>query len=89
MLVSFGAGYSGLNLTMASQVVIMDPSSDPRVKALAVSRVWRIGQQRPVYIHRILASSTVDDRLMRFSANPHVESNALDGASARVVTAPG
>jgi hypothetical protein len=33
MLVSFGAGYSGLNLTMASQVVIMDPSSDPRVEA--------------------------------------------------------
>ncbi|KAL3490936.1 P-loop containing nucleoside triphosphate hydrolase protein [Aspergillus germanicus] len=87
ILVSFGAGYSGLNLTMASQVVIMDPSSDPRVEELAVSRVRRIGQRRPVHAHRILASSTVDDSLMKSSANPHIESNALDGASGRVVTA--
>ncbi|KAL2848983.1 SNF2 family N-terminal domain-containing protein [Aspergillus pseudodeflectus] len=89
MLVSFGAGYSGLNLTMASQVVIMDPSSDPRVEELAVSRARRVGQQRPVYIHRILASSTVDDRLIRFPADSHVESNTLDGAPGRVLPAPG
>jgi SNF2 family DNA or RNA helicase len=67
MLVSFRVGYSGLNLTMASWVIIMDPSLDPRVEELAVSQVRRIGQRRLVYIHRILASSMVDDRLMKFS----------------------
>ncbi|KAL8723189.1 MAG: hypothetical protein Q9225_000455 [Loekoesia sp. 1 TL-2023] len=64
MLVSLRAGNSGLNLVAASQVIIMDPFWNPYVEEQAIDRAHRIGQQRPVQVHRILIPGTVEDRIL-------------------------
>lgn len=64
MLVSLRAGNAGLNLTVASRVIIMDPFWNPFIENQAVDRAHRIGQQREVKIHRILVKDTVEDRII-------------------------
>lgn len=66
LLVSMKASNSGLNLTAASQVIILDPFWNPYVEDQAIGRVHRIGQRRPVHVHRILVSNTVEDRILDF-----------------------
>lgn len=63
MLVSLKAGNAGLNLTVASQVIIFDPFWNPFVEDQAVDRAYRIGQLRNVTVHRILVPDTVEDRI--------------------------
>ncbi|CAK45712.1 uncharacterized protein An08g10070, partial [Aspergillus niger] len=64
MLVSLKAGNAGLNLVAASQVIIFDPFWNPYVEEQAVDRAHRIGQVRPVQIHRIVVKDTVEDRIL-------------------------
>ncbi|KAF3063703.1 putative ATP-dependent helicase C23E6.02 [Daldinia childiae] len=64
ILVSLKAGNAGLNLTVASQVIIMDPFWNPYVENQAIDRTYRIGQQQDVTVHRILVEKTVEDRIM-------------------------
>jgi len=64
ILVSLKAGNAGLNLTAASQVIIMDPFWNPYIEMQAVDRAHRIGQQRDVKVHRILVQDTVEDRIV-------------------------
>ncbi|KKY29656.1 putative dna repair protein rad5 [Diaporthe ampelina] len=63
MLVSLKAGNAGLNLTAANHVVIMDPFWNPYIEMQAVDRAYRIGQQKPVKVHRLLVEGTVEDRI--------------------------
>ncbi|MCJ1224733.1 hypothetical protein MMC12_001378 [Toensbergia leucococca] len=64
MLVSLKAGNSGLNLVAASQVIIFDPFWNPYIEEQAIDRAHRIGQLRPVQVHRILVPETVEDRIV-------------------------
>lgn len=64
MLVSLKAGNSGLNLVAASQVIIFDPFWNPYIEEQAIDRAHRIGQMRPVQVHRILVPDTVEDRIL-------------------------
>ncbi|KAL7620942.1 hypothetical protein AAE478_008253 [Parahypoxylon ruwenzoriense] len=64
ILVSLKAGNAGLNLTAASQVIIMDPFWNPYTEMQAIDRTYRIGQQRNVTVHRILTQETVEDRII-------------------------
>jgi len=64
MLVSLKAGNAGLNLTCASQVIMMDPFWNPFIEEQAIDRAHRIGQRRPVQVHRILVPDTVEDRII-------------------------
>ncbi len=64
MLVSLKAGNAGLNLVAASQVIILDPFWNPYVEEQAIDRSHRIGQLRPVQVHRILIKDTVEDRII-------------------------
>lgn len=64
MLVSLKAGNAGLNLVAASQVIILDPFWNPYIEDQAIDRAHRIGQMRPVIIHRILVENTVEDRIL-------------------------
>ena len=64
MLVSLKAGNSGLNLVAASQVIIFDPFWNPYIEEQAIDRAHRIGQLRPVMVHRILVPETVEDRIL-------------------------
>ena len=63
MLVSLKAGNAGLNLNMASQVIILDPFWNPYIEDQAIDRAHRIGQTREVKVHRLLVRGTVEDRI--------------------------
>lgn len=64
MLLSLKAGGTGLNLTAADQVFLLDPWWNPAVEDQAADRAHRIGQQRPVIIHRIVAESTIEEQIL-------------------------
>jgi len=69
MLVSLKAGNAGLNLVAASQVIILDPFWNPYIEEQAIDRAHRIGQLRPVQVHRILVQETVEDRIITLQEN--------------------
>jgi hypothetical protein len=62
-VVSLKAGGTGLNLTRATHVVHYDRWWNPAVENQASDRAWRIGQDRPVQIHRLISEGTVEDRI--------------------------
>ncbi|KAI0852732.1 SNF2 family N-terminal domain-containing protein [Daldinia vernicosa] len=63
MLVSLSAGNAGLNLTAATQVIILEPFWNPFIEEQAVDRAHRIGQKNEVTVHRVLIDGTVEDRI--------------------------
>ncbi|KAG2733062.1 hypothetical protein G9P44_004052 [Scheffersomyces stipitis] len=64
LLLSLKAGNVGLTLTCASHVIIIDPFWNPYVEEQAMDRAHRIGQEREVFVHRILIAGTVESRIM-------------------------
>lgn len=69
LLISLRAGNVGLNLTVASRVIICDPFWNPFLELQAIDRAHRIGQQHEVYIHRILVTETIEDRIVALQDN--------------------
>ncbi|MCL2778617.1 MAG: DEAD/DEAH box helicase [Polyangiaceae bacterium] len=68
MLVSLKAGGTGLNLTAADHVFLLDPWWNPAVEDQAADRAHRIGQQRPVMVYRMVARDTVEERIFALQA---------------------
>ncbi|MFC9062327.1 DEAD/DEAH box helicase, partial [Streptomyces sp. NPDC057074] len=62
-LLSLKAAGTGLNLTRAEHVVHYDRWWNPAVEAQATDRAYRIGQTRPVQVHRLVAEGTIEDRI--------------------------
>jgi SNF2 family DNA or RNA helicase len=62
-LLSLKAAGTGLNLTRAEHVVHYDRWWNPAVEAQATDRAYRIGQTRPVQVHRLITEGTVEDRI--------------------------
>ena len=80
MLVSLKAGGTGLNLTAADHVFLLDPWWNPAVEDQAADRTHRIGQQRPVLIHRLIAQDTVEERILALQrAKRRLADAILDG----------
>ncbi len=65
MLVSLKAGGTGLNLTAADHVFLLDPWWNPAVEDQAADRAHRIGQDRPVMVYRMVAKDTVEERIFQ------------------------
>ena len=64
MLISLKAGGTGLNLTAADHVFLLDPWWNPAVEDQAADRAHRIGQDNPVFVHRLVARDTVEERIL-------------------------
>jgi SNF2 family DNA or RNA helicase len=64
MLLSLKAGGVGLNLTAADHVFLLDPWWNPAAEDQAADRAHRIGQERPVLVHRLVASDSVEERIL-------------------------
>ncbi len=62
-LLSLKAAGTGLTLTRADHVVHYDRWWNPAVEDQATDRAYRIGQTRPVQVHRLVAEGTVEDRI--------------------------
>ena len=67
-LISLKAGGVGLTLTEADYVFVLDPWWNPAVEAQAVDRTHRIGQQRPVNVYRLVATDTIEQKVMELKA---------------------
>ena len=62
-LLSLKAGGVGLNLTRATHVIHYDRWWNPATEDQATDRAHRIGQNRPVQVHRLIAEGTLEDRI--------------------------
>ncbi len=81
LLTSLKAGGTGLNLTAADHVFLLDPWWNPAVEDQAADRAHRIGQERPVLVYRLIAKDTVEEKiaLLQSKKRALVEA-ALEGA---------
>ncbi len=64
LLASLKAGGTGLNLTAADHVFLVDPWWNPAAEDQAADRAHRIGQERPVMVYRLVARDTVEERIL-------------------------
>lgn len=83
MLISLKAGGTGLTLTAADHIFIMDPWWNPAVEDQAADRAHRIGQKNPVLIHRLVAQDSVEERVLLLQKKKTELAGAvLDGTGA-------
>jgi SNF2 family DNA or RNA helicase len=76
MLLSLKAGGTGLNLTAADHVFLVDPWWNPAVEDQAADRAHRIGQDKPVMVYRMVARDTVEERILELQARKRALANA-------------
>jgi SNF2 family DNA or RNA helicase len=62
-LISLKAGGTGLNLTQADYVFIIDPWWNPAAEWQAISRAHRIGQDKKVFVYRYISAGTVEEKI--------------------------
>jgi SNF2 family DNA or RNA helicase len=87
MLLSLKAGGTGLNLTAADHVFLLDPWWNPAVEDQAADRAHRIGQDKPVMIYRLVARDTVEERVLALQDKKRaLAAAALDGGAATSIT---
>ena len=82
LLMSLKAGGTGLTLTAADHVFLVDPWWNPSVEAQAADRAHRIGQDKPVFIYRLVAQGTVEERILQLQDKKRaLFEAALDGGA--------
>jgi len=88
MLISLRAGGTGLNLTAADHVFLLDPWWNPAVEDQAADRAHRIGQDRPVLVHRLVARDTVEERILALQEHKRAlaETAVGDASQAAAIT---
>ncbi|WP_035626428.1 DEAD/DEAH box helicase [Herminiimonas sp. CN] len=62
-LISLKAGGVGLNLTAADTVIHYDPWWNPAAENQATDRAWRIGQDKPVFVYKLIARGTLEEKI--------------------------
>jgi len=64
-LISLKAGGTGLNLTAAEYVFLVDPWWNPASEMQAIARAHRIGQKKKVFVYRFISSDTLEEKIIR------------------------
>jgi len=64
-LISLKAGGTGLNLTEADYVYIIDPWWNPAVENQAIDRCYRIGQNKSVVAYRMICTDTIEEKIVQ------------------------
>jgi superfamily II DNA or RNA helicase len=81
-LISLKAGGKGLNLTAADTVIHYDPWWNPAVERQATDRAYRIGQDKPVFVYKLVAAGTVEERILEMQERKgDLAATTLDGAA--------
>ncbi|HEX8112081.1 MAG TPA: DEAD/DEAH box helicase, partial [Kofleriaceae bacterium] len=88
MLLSLKAGGTGLNLTAADHVFLIDPWWNPAVEDQAADRAHRIGQDKPVMVYRMVARDTVEERILELQDRKRALADAAlaEAGSAAAIT---
>jgi SNF2 family DNA or RNA helicase len=76
-LISLKAGGVGLNLTAADTVIIFDPWWNPAVEQQAIDRAHRIGQDKAVFVYRLVAAGTVEEKMDELKARKRALADSL------------
>ena len=63
-LISLKAGGVGLNLTAADTVIHYDPWWNPAAESQATDRAYRIGQDKPVFVYKLIVENTVEEKIL-------------------------
>ncbi len=79
MLVSLRAGGTGITLTSADYVFLADPWWNPAVEEQAIDRVHRIGRKGDVFVYRMIAQDTVEERVRKLQMRKKKMFNDLLG----------
>ncbi|HEV2157357.1 DEAD/DEAH box helicase [Bradyrhizobium sp.] len=88
-LVSLKAGGVGLNLTAADTVIIFDPWWNPAVEEQAIDRAYRIGQDKAVFVYRLVATGTIEEKMDELKSRKRALADGLfarDGGIASALT---
>jgi len=64
-LISIKAGNTGLNLTKADYVYILDPWWNPAVEAQAIDRTHRIGQDKQVFAYKLICKDSIEEKILK------------------------
>jgi len=83
LLVSLKAGGTGLNLTAADHVFLLDPWWNPAVEDQAADRAHRFGQERPVMVYRLVAKDTVEERILALQESKRRIADVALGAASQ------
>ncbi|ORE99043.1 DEAD/DEAH box helicase [Aurantimonas sp. 22II-16-19i] len=88
-LVSLKAGGVGLNLTAADTVILYDPWWNPAVENQAIDRAHRIGQDKPVFVHKLVAVGTIEEKIEMLKVRKQALAESIfdhDGAPTLSIT---
>ncbi len=85
-LLSLKAGGTGLNLTRADHVVHVDRWWNPAVEEQATDRAYRIGQTRPVQVHRMIMRGTVEEKVAELLTRKRALADAVLGSGDAALT---
>jgi superfamily II DNA or RNA helicase len=85
-LLSLKAGGTGLNLTRADHVIHVDRWWNPAVEEQATDRAYRIGQTRPVQVHRMITRGTIEERIAEVLGRKRALADAVLGRGEAALT---
>ncbi|WP_137172148.1 DEAD/DEAH box helicase [Massilia sp. HP4] len=88
-LISLKAGGVGLNLTAADTVIHYDPWWNPASENQATDRAWRIGQQQPVFVYKLIARGTLEEKIQELQRRKGELANAVLSNEGESELAPG
>lgn len=82
-LISLKAGGTGLNLTAADTVIHYDPWWNPAVEEQASDRAHRIGQDKPVFVYKLITEGTVEEKIQALKEKKQAIADSLYGDGQR------
>jgi SNF2 family DNA or RNA helicase len=63
----------GLNLTQANHVILLSEWWNFTLDRQCIARIYRIGQTKPVYVHKLMSKVTIDERIRQIAAKKEQE----------------
>lgn len=88
-LISLKAGGTGLTLTGADTVIHYDPWWNPAAENQATDRAYRIGQDKPVFVHKLICQNTVEERIQQMQGKKDdLATDLLSGATTSLNLTP-
>ncbi|XP_051151809.1 DNA repair protein RAD16 isoform X2 [Andrographis paniculata] len=85
-LMSLKAGGVALNLTVASNVFLMDPWWNPAVERQAQDRIHRIGQYKPIRVVRFIIEDTIEERILKLQEKKELVFEGTVGGSSEAIS---
>ncbi len=76
-LISLKAGGVGLNLTAADTVIHYDPWWNPAAEEQASDRAWRIGQDKPVFVYKLIIAGSIEEKIIEMQQRKAALTNSV------------